>query len=717
MSFFEELRRRNVFRVAVAYLVSAWVALQLADIVLESIEAPNWVIQAFMLAIGLGFVPALIFAWAFEMTPEGIKKEKHVDRSQSITQKTGQRMNRGIIVALSIAVALLLFDRFMPLGSPQPQVKESAAQVEEVEQAKSIAVLPFVNMSSDTEQEYFSDGISEEILNSLARVKELKVAGRTSSFAFKGKNQDLRQIGETLGVEHILEGSVRKSGTKVRITAQLIQVEDGFHLWSDTYDREMDDVFAIQDEIATAILTQLKAHLLDGEQVVVTTARVDSEAYDLYLLAKQRMYERTGPTIQSAAELLDRAIAIDDGYAPAYAQRGIATLLLSDGSGSYGEIPPEQAQSQGKLYLDKALGLDPELAEAWAGLGLYYLQGPTATSWQQGTEVLQKALSLNPGLIDASNWLNNAYQGLGKPAEARKVVMNMIERDPLYRPGVRNAINSFINFGEPELALAHLDRIRALIPNDSVIYSSEAAILRNQGHVAEAMLLADSAVELQASNSVARLTRSFIWLDTHQWERVAAEGEEWTPVVALKILGRNEEASILAFKRAEELADVSSLFWVLNQTGRSDEVVTYLEERWADLETLRNDFPSYSAIGDFMMLDVALAYSRTGNQQRFGEAMNMVLAVHDELKSLGVDNMDFSMHEASYQALEGNLQASLEYLDRAITQGFITTTRISETWPWLAPLEGDPRFEAIQTRMIEHLNTERAALGLDPVSA
>jgi tetratricopeptide (TPR) repeat protein len=363
------------------------------------------------------------------------------------------------------------------------------------------------------------------------------------------------------------------------------------------------------------------------------------------------------------------------------------------------------------------MDLDPELAEAWAGLGLYYIQGLTATSWQQGTEVLQKALSLNPGLIDASNWLNNAYQGLGKPAEARKVVMNMIERDPLYRPGVRNAINSFINFGEPELALAHLDRIRALIPNDSVIYSSEAAILRNQGHVAEAMLLADSAVELQASNSVARLTRSFIWLDTHQWERVAAEGEEWTPVVALKILGRNEEASILAFKRAEELADVSSLFWVLNQTGRSDEVVTYLEERWADLETLRNDFPSYSAIGDFMMLDVALAYSRTGNQQRFGEAMNMVLAVHDELKSLGVDNMDFSMHEASYQALEGNLQASLEYLDRAITQGFITTTRISETWPWLAPLEGDPRFEAIQTRMIEHLNTERAALGLDPVSA
>ena len=717
MSFIEELKRRNVFRVAVAYLVSAWVALQLADIVLESIEAPNWVIQAFMLAIGLGFPLALVFAWAFEMTPEGIKKERDVDRSQSITRQTGQKLNRGIIVALSIAVVLLLFDRFVPMGSREQPAVEPAARPAAAEQAKSIAVLPFVNMSSDTEQEYFSDGISEEILNSLARVKELKVAGRTSSFAFKGQNQDLRQIGETLGVDHILEGSVRKSGTKVRITAQLIQVDDGFHLWSDTYDREMDDIFAIQDEISTAILTELKAHLLVGEQITVTTARADSEAYDLYLLAKQRMYERTGPTIQSAAELLDRAIAIDDTYAPAYAQRGITTLLLSEGSGTYGEIPHEQAQSQGKLYLDKALDLDPELAEAWAGLGLYYIGGLTADSWQQAIEPLQKALALNPGLINASNWLNNAYQALGKPAKAREVVMNMIERDPLYRPGVRNAINSFNVFGQPELAMAHLDRIRPLIPNDSVIYSSEAAVLRWQGRFSEALTLADSAVELQSSNSVARMTRSFLWMDTHQFERVADEGEEWLPIFALTVLGRTEEASILAFRRAEELADVSTLFTFLNLVDRSDEVVSYLEERWPDLDSLRNDFPPYSGLGDFLMIDVSLAYSRTGNQQRFNEAMAHVRTVHDDLIAQGVNNMVFSMHEASYQAMAGDLQSSLEYLDKAISQGFITTTRITDAWPYLAPLEGDPRYEAIQDRMVEHLEAERAALGLDPATA
>jgi TolB-like protein len=721
---FEELKRRNVFKVGTAYVVLAWLLAQITDVFLEPFGAPDWVIKTILLVLVAGFPLALFFAWAFEMTPEGIKKERDVDRSQSITHETGLKLNLAIIFILVLALGYFAFDKFV-LG---PERDAELIRVTEDIQAetagpganaapeKSIAVLPFVNMSDDAGNEYFSDGISEEILNSLARVKELKVAGRTSSFAFKGQNQDLRQIGDALGVDHILEGSVRKAGAKVRITAQLIQVDDGFHLWSDTYDRELTDIFAIQDEIATAILVQLKAHLLDGEQAVVTTARADSQAYELYLLAKQRMYERTGPTIQSAAELLDRAIAIDPEYAPAYAQRGIATLLLKEGIGAYGEIPHEQAQSQGKLYLDKALDLDPELAEAWAGLGLFYLGQPTATSWKQGVEVLKKALTLNPGLIDANNWLNNICQGLGQPAEGYKVVMAMVERDPLYRPGVRNAINGFNMFGQPEQALAHLDRVRPLIPNDSTIYSSQAAVMRFQGRIAEGAALAESAVELQSSNSVARGTRSFLWMDSHQYERVAAEGKEWLPIFALTELGRTEEASILAFRRAEEQADVGTLFSFLNITGRSDELVTYLENRWQSLDALREDFPPYSGLGDFLMLDVALAYSRVGNQQRFDEALSQVRIVHDDLKAQGVNNMVFFMNEASYQALAGNLQESLDHLDQAITRGLVTTTRIARGWPGLKPLEGDPRFEAIQTRMIEHLNAERAALGLEPVT-
>jgi TolB-like protein len=584
------------------------------------------------------------------------------------------------------------------------------------ESDKSIAVLPFVNMSSDAEQEYFSDGISEEILNALAKVKGLQVTGRTSSFAFKGQNQDLRQIGEALGVENILEGSVRKSGNTVRITAQLIRVDNGFHLWSETYDRELDNVFAIQDEIATNILQQLKATLLEGEETAVTTARTNAEAYDLYLLAKQRMYERTGPTIEAAAELLDRAIAIDPDYAPAYAQRGIANLLLAEGAGTYGNVPREQAGAQGKLYLDKALQLDPDLAEAWAGLGLYYGSQPTGAERLKAIEVLQKALAINPGMIDASNWLHNFYESIGQPAEARNVVMDMITRDPLYRPGIRNAINSFIFFGQQDQAFVFLDRIRPLIPNDAVIQSSEAAIRLSLGEVADGLTLIESAVALQSSNSVARLTRSFAWMDSHQYERVADEGEEWLPVFAMMYLGRTEEASILAFKRADELADVGTLFSFLNIAGRSGELIAYLEERWPDLDALRNDFPPYGAFGDFLMLDVALAYSRAGNQQRFDDALEHVRKVHESLKAEGVNMAVFFMCEAAHQALAGDFEASMEYLDRAISQGLITNTQITRGWPALSPLEGNPQFEAIQARMIEHLNSEREKYGLKPVS-
>jgi len=711
-------------------VVVAWLVAQVLQLVFESFGTPVWAIKTVLVLLATGLPFALFFAWAFEMTPEGIKRESEVDRSQSITPQTGKKINVMIFAVMALALAYFAFDKFVLSTGRETAAIESAmeeattqglseqAAVEETsaESGKSIAVLPFVNMSSDAEQEYFSDGISEEILNALAKVKGLQVTGRTSSFAFKGQNQDLRQIGEALGVENILEGSVRKSGNTVRITAQLIRVDNGFHLWSETYDRELNNVFAIQDEIATNILQQLKATLLEGEETAVTAARTNTEAYDLYLLAKQRMYERTGPTIEAAAELLDRAIAIDPDYAPAYAQRGIASLLLAEGAGSYGNIPREQADVQGKLYLDKALQLDPDLAEAWAGLGLYYNGQPTGTERFKAIEVLQKALAINPGMIDASNWLNIIYQSIGRPAEARKVVMDMITRDPLYRPGIRNAINSFISFGQQDQAFAFLDRIRPLIPNDAVIQSSEAAIRLSLGQVADGLTLIESAVALQSSNSVARLTRSFAWMDSHQYERVADEGEEWLPVFAMYHLGRQEEASILAFKRADELADVGTLFGFLNFANRSGELIAYLEERWPDLDTLRNDFPPYGAFGDLLMLDVALAYSRAGNQQRFEDALEHVRKVHESLKAQGVNMAFFFMSEAAHQALAGDFEASLEYLDRAISEGLVTSTQITQEWPALAPLEGNPQFEAIQARMIEHLNREREKLGLEPVS-
>ena len=720
MSFIEELKRRNVFRVAVAYLVTAWVLLQVADIGVEHIAAPDWLIQGIMLVLGLGFPVALIFAWAFELTPDGIKKEKDVDRSQSITNRTGRKLDFTIIGILVFAVVFLLIDRFSGSGAEpgsEPGTAEIAESVEGateevVEKAKSVAVLPFVNMSSDPEQEYFSDGISEEILNALAKVKELKVAGRTSSFAFKGQNQDLRQIGDTLGVENILEGSVRRSGTTVRITAQLIQVDDGFHLWSETYDRELTDVFAIQDEIAGAILQQLKAHLLDGEQIVVNTTRANSEAYDLYLLAKQRIYERTRPTLEAAAGTLDRAIAIDPDYAPAYAQRGITALLLRDEQ--YGTLPKDQAQTQAKLYLDQALRLDPNQPEALAGMGLYHINIPGQTD--EAIAFLEKSLTINPNLIDASNWLQTAYANAGRLDEAVAILKQMAERDPLYRPGIAN-LNRFQIFkGELDEAQAMVERIRPFMPNDPFLLRIAANIAYAKGNTAKGLMMIEQALELQPDNgpNLGMLGQGL--LDSAQYERALDDHlPASTRIEALWRLGRMEEATLLVWDQAKSGEDLAGPIALFANSGKPDQAIKYLEERWDSLEAFEKDAPLLG--GNLAsMLDIAFAYGSVGNEERFNEAMERSRSALDLLEQLGFDNPFLTFANAVYYTMSGDRERALELLAQAIDGGYLSGTEMNFGWSALDVLEGNPEYETIQARMIQHLNRERAELGLEQLT-
>ncbi len=404
MSFIDELKRRNVFRVGIAYAISAWVLLQIVDLVLENITAPDWVMQVFMLAVAVGFPVALLFAWAFEMTPEGIKLEKDVDRSQSITQETGQKMNRGIIIALTLAVIFLLVDRFR-----QPSVEESAPAVAETTQAvdaitiyeadkpeteKSIAVLPFVDMSPQGDQAYFADGIAEEILNVLVQTHSLKVAGRTSSFRFRGGNYDLRDIGHKLGVAHILEGSIRKAGNRVRITAQLVKASDGFHLWSETYDRELTDIFAIQDEIARAITDALAIELnLEGTgKSLVTATTSNMDAYNLYLQGRALIATRTD--LPQAIRLLDEVTKLDPEFAAGWAIAAQAHAL----SVYYVTTPQSQALQTAEQMATRALELDPDLATAHSVLGDIYRD---RREWMKAKSSYLRALELNPNYIEA----------------------------------------------------------------------------------------------------------------------------------------------------------------------------------------------------------------------------------------------------------------------------------------------------------------------------
>jgi len=372
MSFINELKRRNVIKVAAAYTIVGWLIMQAGEVLSPALHLPDWINSALAFFLILGFPLALIFAWAFEMTPDGIKKEKDVDRSNSITNVTGQKLNHTVIVLLVAALAYFAYDKFLlqsQNADTQAVVSEATTETP-TEEFQTIAVLPFVNMSEDTGNEYFSDGLTEELLNILAKIKELRVAGRTSSFAFKGKDEDLRIIGEKLNVSSILEGSVRKDDkrNRVRITAQLINVDDGYHLWSETYDRELDDIFAIQDEIARKVAKALRITLLgEDEKRLEEVVSTDISAYETYLRAMQGLHEGAYVSLNNSVEYFQQALALDPAFTPAKLGLVNAWSELAN----TGAITRSEALRQGLPLLETVLAEQPDNSDARIQLALF----------------------------------------------------------------------------------------------------------------------------------------------------------------------------------------------------------------------------------------------------------------------------------------------------------------------------------------------------------
>ena len=373
MSLFAELKRRNVIRVGVAYLVGAWLLLQVIDIVLPIIAAPDWVARVVLLLLALGFIPALVFAWVFQVTPEGLRRDTG---GEGASVETARNLDRVTIAMLVVVAGLVLFDRFLPRGhlGSESNLREDAPSQQAgsgdltltpnitdpvsatATGTPSVAVLPFTNMSPDPDNEYFSDGITEELLNLLVKVQGLRVPSRTSSFAFKGQNTDIREIARQLDVGHILEGSVRKAGNQVRITAQLIDVSTDTHLWSETYDRELKDIFAIQNEIATHIVESLQVVL--GAGVIDRQPTDNMDAYTLYLQGLYQFQQR-GEHLREAESLLRQAVEQDPGFAQAWAVLGL-TLVMKP---NYLFTPPEEALPQALEAADRAEAIDPNLPE------------------------------------------------------------------------------------------------------------------------------------------------------------------------------------------------------------------------------------------------------------------------------------------------------------------------------------------------------------------
>ena len=469
MSFFNELKRRNVLRVAIAYAVVAWLLLQVSDTLVPALRLPEWFSSGVALLLILGFPVALLFAWAFEMTPDGLKKERDIDQSQSIARVAGRKLDFVIIGLLVVALAYFGYDKFVLDAQRDAILLESAAQQnvdatpeffqidQPTESAQpSIAVLAFVNMSADSDNEYFSDGLSEELLNLLVKIPELKVAARTSSFSYKDKDVNIAKIGVELNVSHVLEGSVRKTGDRVRITAQLIKADDGFHIWSETFDRALDDIFVIQDEIAEAVVAELKIKLLGTLPEVRET---DPEVYSLYLQASYFNNLEGTENREKALAALKQALAIDPDYAPAW-----VSLNYTYESQTLAEpARREEFRAPRIEAIERALAIDENLASAWAALA--YQREYYDSDWDGARIAVEKALRLEPNnasVISAAAWVASSS---GRLSEAIELNEKTVSLDPLTFYNQLELGRRYLQVGRIDDAFDAFHRVRTLNPD------------------------------------------------------------------------------------------------------------------------------------------------------------------------------------------------------------------------------------------------------------
>ncbi len=445
MRVFAELKRRNVVRMAGLYVVGAWLVVQIADTLLPIFGTPGWVMQALVVLLALGLLPALVFSWVYELTPDGLKRDAGVTAEPSFAATTGRRMDRLIFAGLIVLIGLIAADRFWPQGSPQgsestlaPSIdtkgEESLAKVDsdpglttDPIDRRSIAVLPFVNMSPDPDNEFFADGISEELLNILAGIDGLKVASRTSAFSFKGKDTSIPEIARLLDVHHVLEGSVRKQGNRVKITAQLIEAGSDAHLWTQTYQRDLDDIFLVQEEIAIAITTALR-DILGTREVKVDAPTADMAAYQRYLHGRSRFFQRF--ELDEAIDDLRFAVERDPDFAEAWAFLAGTYWLIGYTSYASEQDRPEMARLAGPAA-DRAMALKPDMPIAQALKGRLIIDSDAPNRVAEGIALMQRAVTLSTSDTTPRLWLALIWLELGEIDRALPLLQSARRQDPL----------------------------------------------------------------------------------------------------------------------------------------------------------------------------------------------------------------------------------------------------------------------------------------------
>jgi TolB-like protein len=602
--WFQELKRRRVFRALVTYAIAAFAILQVIEPVMHALALPEWLLKAVVIGLGLGLPSTILLAWAYDINPHGIER---TPSPAGASVETSARAYRALVlggVGLLLASPAVLY--YLVRGERSTAVASSPDPP-----AASVAVLPFVNMSDDPGNEYFSDGLSEEILNALASIPGLRVPARTSAFAFKGQAQDVAKIGSALRVANILEGSVRKAGDKVRITAQLVSASNGYHLWSRTYERSISDVFAIEDEISADIADALKVKLFPANRAAVAQAGgvTDPQAYEAYLLGRHGLSQRNRASMEAAMASFRKATSLDPNFAAAYADLAIATLLLGRSDATYGEVPMSAAIARARPALDKALALAADHVEVLGAAGLAESFGG---HYQRALEFYDRSLAINPSNGEVRNWRAMALEALGRYDQTLAAAAEAVKVDPLSKIALYNYASTLQGFGRTSEIPGVVDRLRAL--DEGWGEWALGTVAQGRGDRPESVRHYLKAVQLGRDKASGSLADVFAQLGLRE-EALRAGGAENIKVLSAlgDRAGTLQAARSAAEKEPDLLQTKARLFWALYSSGRLGEAAGLAARVWEGSE----DAAGLSSELLLMMADAARAIAKKDEATRY----------------------------------------------------------------------------------------------------
>ena len=706
-----ELSRRKVLRTVGAYAVVVFVILQLMDAAVEPLRLPDWFPTLVVIVLILGFPVVFVLAWLFDVTGQGVRRTQPgglLTRVQSFALF-------GFMILVTAGLGLGFYQYYSGVFESEPP--DAGAEVAEERSfsapENSIAVLPFEDLSENGDQAHFSDGIAEEILNLLTQVDGLHVAARTSSFAFRDPQSDLRKIGRALNVRTLLEGSVRTSGNRIRLSAQLINVEDGYHIWSHTYDREIKDVFALQDEVASSIATALVDSFKGLAQNNPARQTRDLQAFEAYRTGRLNWWRRTPQSLQKAIELFAKALEHDASFAPAYAAIADSWILLS----LYGNVNQIDAIDRAQPMIEKALALDPESAEAFAALGLARMQ---ISQWDAAESALRQAIRLNGDYIPARLWLANLLGDEGRIPEQGLVLQEAMSLDPLNELLAVNYAGNLFSQGDYAGARQMLSGLIAVKPDSATLLKTLADLSSAHGDLVEGWKYAAKAFELEPQSPVVIQALANIWMELGDKDtsekllqdalKMAKDNTSLQTQYFQLLLseGRLEEAEqVIADQFGGDISGLPDNFqrYYHLQTGLLRAVQGKLTDARDEFEQAidMEDPPSFS--GDQLWALTMSAYfnGRLGEQERAAQRLAEAEQAVKRARINGLDQADLYYAESAILVIKGQYDDALKALQAAYDKGF-RQDWVLDIDGRLDPLRNRPEFVALRQQIRDDMH-------------